>query len=60
MSNYAIALFFLFVAIWIYSAISIFGAHFKDKEQKVFWRIGIIFVPFLAPFYLFMKKDLLE
>jgi len=59
MSNYVITVFFLFIVIWIYTIISIFRADFKEEQQKIFWRIGIIFVPFLVPFYLFMKKDLL-
>ena len=60
MSNVAIVVFVLFIAIWIYSIISIFSNQFKDDKAKVFWAIGVIFVPFLAIFYLFMKKNLLK
>ena len=60
MSNIAILVFVLFVAFWVYTIISIFTSEFKDAKAKVFWRIGIIFVPFLAFFYFFMKKNLLK
>ena len=60
MSNFTIALFLLFIMTWVYCILSIFRGEFKEEQQKIFWRIGIIFVPFLALFYLFMKKDLLE
>ncbi|DAB27612.1 MAG: hypothetical protein A2513_01580 [Sulfurimonas sp. RIFOXYD12_FULL_33_39] len=60
MSNVTLVIFFLFIVFWLYSIISVFTSEFKDKKQKVFWSIGIIFVPFLAFFYLFMKKNLLQ
>ena len=60
MSNVIIVIFILFVALWIYSLVSVFSNEFIDNKQKVFWRIGIIFVPFLALFYIFMKKSLLK
>lgn len=59
MSNVSISVFFLFVAFWVYSIISVYGAKFKEEKQKTFWLIGIVFVPPLAFFYLFMKKNLL-
>lgn len=59
MSNMTVFVFVLFVAFWIYSIISIFRGNFKQKKQKTFWLIGVVFVPFLAFFYLFVKKDLL-
>ena len=59
MSNATIAIFVLFIALWFYAAYSIFSSDFKEREAKVFWTIGIIFVPFLTFFYLFIKKDLL-
>lgn len=59
MSNISIFIFFLFVAFWVYSVISVFTGKFKDKKQKTFWLIGVIFVPPLAIFFLFMKKNLL-
>ena len=60
MSNIAIAIIVLFLFFWLYSLISVFTSEFVDKKQKVFWVIGIIFVPFLAFFYIFMKKKLLK
>ena len=60
MSNVTITIFVLFIVLWFYSAYSIFSNEFKEEKAKVFWRIGIVFVPFLTFFYLFMKKDLLE
>ncbi len=59
MSNVTITIFVLFIVLWFYSAYSIFSNEFKEEKAKVFWRIGIVFVPFLTFFYLFMKKDLL-
>ncbi len=60
MSNVSIVVFILFVMVWLYSIVSIFSNKFKDDKAKVFWAIGVIFVPFLAFFYLFMKKNLLK
>lgn len=60
MSNVTLIIFFLFMVFWLYSIISILTSKFKDKRQKVFWSIGVIFVPFLAFFYVFMKKKLLQ
>ncbi|MCW8895918.1 MAG: PLDc N-terminal domain-containing protein [Sulfurimonas sp.] len=60
MNNFTIVIFVLFVAVWIYSIISIYTSEFEEEKAKIFWRIGIIFVPFLALFYLFMKKNLLK
>lgn len=60
MSNVSITVFVLFIAFWMYTIVSVFNSEFKDKKQKVFWAIGIVFVPFLAFFYIFMKKNLLK
>ena len=60
MSNITIAIIVLFLIFWLYSVISVLTSEFVDKKQKVFWVIGIIFVPFLAFFYVFMKKNLLK
>ncbi len=60
MSNVTIVILVLFIAFWLYCAVSIFSSEFKSKQAKAFWVIGIIFVPFLAFFYLFMKKNLLK
>jgi hypothetical protein len=59
MDNITFSVFFLFVAFWIYSIISVYRAKFKDDKQKIFWQIGIVFVPPLAFFYFFMKKNLI-
>ena len=60
MHDITIVLLIWFVAIWVYSIVSIFSGEFKEKKQKVFWTIAVIFVPFLALFYIFMKKNLLK
>jgi hypothetical protein len=60
MSTISISVLVLFLALWLYCAISIFSSEFKDQKAKVFWMIGIVFVPFMAFFYLFMKKNLLK
>ena len=59
MSNVTISVIVLFIGIWVYSMVSILSNDFRDKKAKVFWIIGVIFVPFLAFFYIFMKKNLL-
>ena len=59
MSDASIVVFVLFIGLWFYTIYSIFSSEFKDPQAKVFWRIGIIFVPFLMFFYLFIKKDLI-
>jgi len=33
---------------------------FKNEKEKVFWIIGLVFVPPLSFFYIYLKKDLLE
>ncbi len=60
MSNISLGVFFLFLALWLYSIISILSSEFVEKKAKTFWTIAIIFVPFLALFYIFMKKNLLK
>ena len=60
MQNTTIVIFVFIAALWFYSIASIFTNEFKDEKQQVFWKIGIIFVPFLAFFYVFMKKNLLK
>jgi len=59
MSNITIAVLVLLLGIWFYSIGSVLTSEFEDKKAKVFWSIGIIFVPPLSIFYLFMKKNLL-
>ncbi|MCK9455604.1 PLDc N-terminal domain-containing protein [Sulfurimonas sp.] len=59
MSDVTLLVFFLFIVFWVYSIISVYRAKFKEEKQKVFWRIAIVFVPPLAFFYLFMKKNLI-
>lgn len=59
MSNITLGIIVLFIALWIYAIASILTSEFNDKKAKVFWTIGVIFVPVLAIFYLFMRKNLL-
>lgn len=60
MSDITIVVLVLFLILWLYSIVSIFSNEFKDKKTKIFWMIGILLVPFLAFFYLYLKKDLLS
>ena len=60
MSTLSLAIFAMFLLFWFYSIGSVFSNECIDKKQKIFWRIGIIFVPFLALFYVFMRKNLLK
>jgi len=60
MTSIVFAVLILFVGLWIYSVISIFSNEFKSSDEKIFWVIGIIFVPLLAFFYVYKRNDLLK
>lgn len=60
MSNVTILVLSIIIFLWIYSIISIITSEFKNKKEKVFWLIAIVFIPILTFFYLYLKKDLLE
>ena len=60
MSNITIIILLVFLIFWLYSLLSIFTGEFKEEKAKVFWGIGVFFVPFLAFFYIFMRKNLLR
>jgi hypothetical protein len=60
MTNIAITVLLLIAALWFYSFISILSNEFKNEKEKTFWIIGIIVVPLLSFFYVFIKKDLLK
>ena len=50
----------LFIAFWFYCIASAVFNKFKSEKAKIFWIIGLIFVPLLSFFYIYFKKDLLE
>ena len=50
----------LFAIFWLFCIVSVVSNKFKNQKAKVFWIIGLIFVPILSFFYIFLKKDLLE
>jgi|GEM_PF-3088343 len=60
MTSMVFSILMLMLGLWIYSIISILSNTFKNKDEKIFWTIGIIFVPLLAFFYIFKKNDLLK
>ena len=60
MSNVTILILALFVLLWFYCLASAVFGTFKSEKEKVFWLIGLVFVPPLSFFYIFFKKDLLE
>jgi hypothetical protein len=60
MSNSTLIILGVFIVFWLYCITSVVSNKFKDKRLKVFWTIGLIFVPFLAFFYIFKKNTLLE
>jgi len=60
MSNITMVVLLAFLVFWLYTVYSVYTGDFEDKKAKVFWRVGIVFVPFLAFFYIFMKKNLLK
>jgi len=58
MSDGNIVAIIVFISLWIYSIYLVFTKKFKNDKKKVFWRIGLIFVPFLMFFYYFMHEKL--
>ena len=60
MSNVTLTLISLFVLLWFYCLSSAVFGKFKNEKEKVFWLIGLVFVPPLSFFYIYFKKDLLE
>jgi len=58
MSDGNIVAIIVFISLWIYSIYLVFTKKFKNDKEKVFWRIGLIFVPFLMFFYYFMHEKL--
>jgi len=60
MSNITLILISLFILLWFYCIHSAVFNKFKNEKAKVFWIIGLIFVPLLSFFYIYFKKDLLE
>ena len=56
MSNIIILVYIVLFLIWGYSLVSAISDKFENKNEKVFWIIGIIFVPLLALFYIVKKK----
>jgi len=60
MSNITLILISLFVLLWFYCLASAVFGTFKSEKEKVFWLIGLVFVPPLSFFYIYAKKDLLE
>jgi len=51
---------FSFCLLWFYCLASAVFGKFKSEKEKVFWLIGLVFVPPLSFFYIYFKKDLLE
>ena len=60
MSNVTLIILALFVLFWFYCMASAVFNTFKSEKAKIFWTIGLIFVPPLSFFYIYFKKDLLE
>ncbi len=60
MTNIAITVLLIIAVLWFYSFISILSNEFKNEKEKTFWIIGIVIVPLLSFFYIFIKKDLLK
>ncbi|MEA1914355.1 MAG: hypothetical protein U9N30_03470 [Campylobacterota bacterium] len=60
MTNITFIILPLFAIFWMWCIVSVTSNKFKNKDDKVFWTIGLIFVPLLAFFYIFIKKDLFE
>ena len=60
MSNVTIMILVFFIVFWFYCITSALLNKFKNEKDKVFWIIGLVFVPFLSFFYIYFKKDLLE
>lgn len=60
MTNITLTILAIIAFSWIYSIISVLSNKFKNKKDKVFWTIAIIFIPILSLFYIFIKKDLIK
>ncbi len=60
MSNVTLIILALFILLWFYCIHSAVFSKFKNEKAKVFWIIGLVFVPLLSFFYIYFKKDLLE
>ncbi len=56
MSNSIILVYIILILIWAYALVSAMSDEFENKNEKVFWIIGIIFVPLLALFYVIKKR----
>ncbi len=50
----------LFIVFWLFCIISAVSNEFQNKKAKIFWIVGLVFVPVLSLFYIFLKKDLLK
>jgi hypothetical protein len=60
LSNTTFLIIGLFIFFWIYCIASCVLGKFKNRKDKIFWTIGVIFVPFLSFFYIYLRRDLLE
>ena len=56
MSNSIILVYIILILIWVYALVSAMFDEYENKNEKVFWIIGIIFVPLLALFYVIKKR----
>jgi len=56
MSNITLALIVLFILLWLYCIHSAVFGKFKNEKEKVFWIIGLVFVPPLSFFISTQKK----
>ena len=56
MSNITLILISLFVLLWFYCIASAIFNKFKSEKAKIFWIIGLVFVPLLSFFISTSKK----
>jgi len=60
MSSITLSTLGLFILFWFYCIASSVLGKYKNPKDKVFWTIGLVFVPFLSFFFIYLKRDLLE
>ena len=60
MSNITLSIIGLFILFWISCVVMSVMGKYKNQKDKIFWTIGLIFVPLLSFVFIFFKKDMLE
>jgi uncharacterized membrane protein YhaH (DUF805 family) len=58
---YFVPIFAVYCLISLYALIELFTKRFKDKNDKIFWLVAILFLGgFAAVFYFIKREDLID